>query len=51
MAQFREDAERAFIVARLKEHDWVVATTARALGIPRSNLHKKIARYGIEREE
>jgi two-component system nitrogen regulation response regulator NtrX len=47
---FREDAERAFIIARLREHYWNVAETARALGMPRSNLYNKIEKYGIERE-
>ena len=47
---FREDAERIFIIARLREHYWNVAETARALGMPRSNLYNKIEKYGIERE-
>ncbi|PKL93684.1 MAG: Fis family transcriptional regulator [Gemmatimonadetes bacterium HGW-Gemmatimonadetes-1] len=49
-AEFREDAERAFLVSRLREHYWNVAETARALGMPRSNLYNKIEKYGIERE-
>lgn len=49
-AEFKEDAERAFIVARLREHYWNVAETARVLGMPRSNLYNKIEKYGIERE-
>jgi len=48
-AEFKEDAERAFIVARLREHLWNVSETARALGMPRSNLYNKIEKYGIER--
>ncbi len=48
--EFREDAERAFLVARLREHYWNVAETARVLGMPRSNLYNKIEKYGIERE-
>ncbi len=48
--EFREDAERAFIIARLREHYWNVAETARVLGMPRSNLYNKIEKYGIERE-
>lgn len=48
--QFREDAEHAFLVARLREHHWNVAETARALGMPRSNLYNKIEKYGIVRE-
>jgi two-component system nitrogen regulation response regulator NtrX len=49
-ASFKEDAERAFIEAKLKEHGWNVAETARALQMPRSNLYKKIERYGLSRE-
>ncbi|HEX3928724.1 MAG TPA: sigma-54 dependent transcriptional regulator [Gemmatimonadales bacterium] len=48
--EFREDAEHAFLAARLREHHWNVAETARALGMPRSNLYNKIEKYGIERE-
>ena len=49
-ASFKEDAERSFIEAKLKEHGWNVAETARALQMPRSNLYKKIERYGLSRE-
>jgi two-component system nitrogen regulation response regulator NtrX len=48
---FKQDAEKSFLAAKLKEHDWNVAETARALRMPRSNLYKKIERYGITREE
>lgn len=48
--EFREDAERAFITARLREHYWNISETARALGMPRSNLYAKMVKYGIERE-
>lgn len=47
---FREDAERLFLLARLRAHHWNVAETARALGMPRSNLYNKIEKYAIERE-
>ncbi len=50
LTQFREDAERAFIEARLAEHHWNVAETARVLGMPRSGLYNKIVKYGIARE-
>ena len=48
---FREDAEKAFILARLHDHQWNIAETARALGMPRSNLYNKIEKYGFEREQ
>jgi two-component system nitrogen regulation response regulator NtrX len=49
--EFRDDAERAFILARLQAHNWNVAETARVLGIPRSNLYKKFKLYDLEREQ
>jgi two-component system nitrogen regulation response regulator NtrX len=50
-AEFKDQAERAFILHKLREHDWNVSETARAVEMPRSNLYKKIERYGLEREE
>ena len=49
-ADFKDSAERAFILHRLREHDWNIAETARAVGMPRSNLYKKINKFGLERE-
>ncbi len=48
---FKLGAEKAFLVAKLREHDWNVSETARALDMPRSNLYKKIERYGLSRDE
>jgi two-component system nitrogen regulation response regulator NtrX len=48
--EYRQEAERTFLLARLREHHWNVAETARALAMPRSNLYKKIERYGLTRE-
>ena len=45
--EFKQAAERAFLVGKLQEHDWNVSETARALQMPRSNLYKKIERYGL----
>ncbi|HEU5050632.1 MAG TPA: sigma-54 dependent transcriptional regulator [Gemmatimonadales bacterium] len=47
---FKQDAERNFLSMKLREHDWNVSETARALKMPRSNLYKKIERYGLSRE-
>jgi two-component system nitrogen regulation response regulator NtrX len=46
---FKQEAEKNFLVQQLKEHDWNVSETARALKMPRSNLYKKIERYGLTR--
>ena len=47
---FKQEAERNFLAQRLREHDWNVSETARALKMPRSNLYKKIERYRLTRE-
>jgi two-component system nitrogen regulation response regulator NtrX len=47
---FKQEAERAFLHAKLVEHDWNVSETARTLQMPRSNLYKKIERYKLARE-
>ncbi len=47
---FKLEAERVFLEAKLRQHDWNVSETARALDMPRSNLYKKIERYGLTRE-
>ena len=48
--EFKLAAERAFLLAKLRESDWNVAETARVLEMPRSNLYKKIERHGLARE-
>jgi two-component system nitrogen regulation response regulator NtrX len=49
-AEFKEAAERAFILQKLRENDWNVSETARLIDMPRSNLYKKIERYDLVRE-
>ena len=48
--RFKQDAERSFLATKLREFDWNVSETARALKMPRSNLYKKIERYGLTRD-
>jgi two-component system nitrogen regulation response regulator NtrX len=48
--EFKHAAERAFLLGKLREYDWNVSETARGLDMPRSNLYKKIERYGLTRE-
>jgi two-component system nitrogen regulation response regulator NtrX len=48
--EFKAQAERAFLLSKLRAFDWNVSETARALDMPRSNLYKKIERYGLTRE-
>ncbi len=50
-ADFKEQSERLFLLAKLRENDWNVSETARSLEMPRSNLYKKIERYALRRED
>jgi two-component system nitrogen regulation response regulator NtrX len=47
---FKQEAEKTFLARKLRDNDWNVSETARALKMPRSNLYKKIERYGLTRE-
>ncbi len=48
--EFRDETDRAFLSQRLRQHDWNVAETARALKMPRTNLYKRIVRLRLSRE-
>ena len=50
-SEFKEQAERSYLLQKLREHDWNVSETARNVDMPRSNLYKKIERYGLIRED
>ena len=50
LQDFKDEAEKAYIIAKLREHGWNVAKTAEAIDTPRSNLYKKIELYNIKRE-
>ncbi|MBN1769640.1 MAG: sigma-54-dependent Fis family transcriptional regulator [Deltaproteobacteria bacterium] len=47
---FREQAEKAFLLDALGYYEWNISRAAQALGIERTNLHKKIRGYGITRD-
>jgi two-component system, NtrC family, nitrogen regulation response regulator NtrX len=47
---FKETAERAFLVEKLREHNWNISKTAEVIDTPRSNLYKKLEQYGIKQE-
>jgi len=47
---FKEGAERAFLVGRLRENGWNISRTAEVIGTPRSNLYKKLEQYRISQE-
>jgi transcriptional regulator of acetoin/glycerol metabolism len=50
LQEFKDEAEKAFIIAKLREHGWNVSKTSEAIDTPRSNLYKKIEQYNIKRE-
>jgi DNA-binding NtrC family response regulator len=49
LREFKEEMEREFIRQSLVANDWNVSKTAEALGIERTNLHKKIKAFGLDR--
>jgi two-component system nitrogen regulation response regulator NtrX len=46
----RESAERDFIKRALEDSGWNVSSAARALGMERTNLHKRIRALGLSRK-
>ena len=49
LKDLRDLVERDYILKKLEEHDWNVTQAAQALGIERTNLHKKIKQHGLAR--
>ncbi len=45
-----QDFERNYILATLQKHDWKISESAHALGIDRSNLFKKMVKYGLRND-
>jgi len=50
LREFKESAERAFLIEKLRENDWNISKTAETIGTPRSNLYKKLEQYNIRQE-
>src|SRR5205823_8979977 len=50
LREFKENAERAFLVGKLRENSWNISKTAEVIGTPRSNLYKKLEQYQIAQE-
>ena len=44
---FRESVEKEFFLRKLRSYGYNVSKTARKLGMQRSNLYKKLEKYGI----
>jgi two-component system nitrogen regulation response regulator NtrX len=49
--EFKEVAEQEFLERRLLENNWNVKRTAELLGMQRSNLYKKIEKYGLKKPQ
>ena len=50
LREFKDNAERAFLVAKLRENAWNISKTAEVIDTPRSNLYKKLEQYQISQE-
>jgi two-component system nitrogen regulation response regulator NtrX len=50
LREFKEVAERTFLVGKLREQGWNISKTAELIGTPRSNLYKKLEQYNIRQE-
>lgn len=48
LKEAKSDFERTFILDKLQENQWNVSKTAEAIGIERSNLHRKLRAYNID---
>lgn len=49
LSSFKDEVERVYLLKVLEEHNWNVRAAARAMGIQRSNLYRKLDKHGIER--
>jgi two-component system nitrogen regulation response regulator NtrX len=47
--QYKEEAERLFLIKKLEKYDWNVSATAEAIDIQRSHIYNKMKKYDIER--
>ncbi len=50
LSEFKERAERAYLVGRLRDNGWNISKTAEVIDTPRSNLYKKLEQYQISQE-
>jgi two-component system nitrogen regulation response regulator NtrX len=50
LREFKDGAERAYLVGKLRENGWNISRTAEVIDTPRSNLYKKLEQYQISQE-
>ncbi|MEX2600269.1 MAG: sigma-54 dependent transcriptional regulator [Balneolaceae bacterium] len=47
--EFKEEAERIFLIQKLEKNDWNISRTAEEIQIQRSHIYNKIKKYDIEK--
>lgn len=50
LREFKDNAERAYLVGKLRENGWNISKTAEVIDTPRSNLYKKLEQYRISQD-
>ena len=50
LREYRDHAERQYILDTLREAEWNISRAATLLGLERTNLHKKIRALGVKRD-
>jgi two-component system nitrogen regulation response regulator NtrX len=50
LREFKDSAERAYLVSKLRENAWNISKTAEIIDTPRSNLYKKLEQYRISQQ-
>jgi DNA-binding NtrC family response regulator len=51
LREFRDESEKVYLRARLREFEWNISRASGALGIERTNLHKRLRTLGIDRHQ
>ncbi len=46
---YKDEAERLFLIRKLEKYDWNISATAEAIDIQRSHIYNKMKKYDIER--
>ncbi len=51
LKDFKEAAEKEFLLNVLEKNEWNISRTAKEIDTPRSNLYKKLVQYGIAKDK
>jgi len=49
LSNFKDETEKIYLLKILVENNWNISLAAKTMGIQRSNLYRKLEKYGIER--